>query len=118
MTRHSALEDGCGGPAPGEGRSPDSLPVCVLVHCELGGQRGQQNHPEWVPVPGHRVPLPHPLHRPLPPAAAASVGSPQNRAAQQVLPLVHPALSLWEVLRVGVGALQHMEGPGVVRAHR
>jgi len=118
VRRHSALEDGCGGPAPCQGRAPDRVPVCGLVHGELGGQHRQQDHPQWIPVPGHGVAVPHHLHRGVPPAAAARVGSPQSGAAQRLLPVVHPAAGFREVLRVCDGALQHMESSGFLRAHR
>lgn len=39
VTRHSALEDGCGGADPGQGRVPDSYTMRVLVHGQLGGKR-------------------------------------------------------------------------------
>lgn len=118
VTRHSALEDGFGGPAPGQGRDPDSFTVCVLVHRQLGGQHRQQNHPEWIPVPGHGLPVPYHLYRRLPAAVVAGMGSPQNRTAEPVLPVVHPAVSLREILCIRVGSLQHMESTRFVRAHR
>lgn len=117
VTRHSALEDGCGGADPGQGRDPDSFAVCVLVHGELGGQHRQQNHPKRIPVPGHRISVSHYLYRRLPPAAVAGMGSPQNRTAEQVLPVVHLAFSFREILCICVGSLQHMESAGFICAH-
>lgn len=118
VTRHSALEDGCGGADPGQGRDPDIFTLCVLVHGQLGGQHRQQNHPQWIPVPGYSLSLSHHLHRRLPSAVVAGLGSPKIRTAEQVLPVVHPAFSLREILRVRFGSLQHMESAGFVRAHR
>lgn len=118
VTRHSALEDGCGGPAPGQGRDPDRSTVRVLVHGQLGGQHRQQNHPQWISVPGHGLSVSYHLYRRLPPAAVAGMGSPQNRTAEQVLPVVHPAFSFRKILCIGVGSLQHMESTRFIRAHR
>lgn len=118
VTRHSALEDGHGGADSGQGRDPNICPVRVLVHGELRRQRCQQNHPQWIPVPGHSLAVPHHVRRHLPPAAAAGMGCPQNRTAEQVLPVVYPAFSFWKILRICVGPLQHMESARFVRAHR
>lgn len=118
VTRHSALEDGRGAAGSGQGRGPDSFAVCVLVYGQLRGQCYQQNHPQWIPVPGYGFSVSHYLHRRLPPPVVAGLGSPQNRTAEQVLLVVHPAFSFREILRIRVGSLQHMESARVVRAHR
>lgn len=118
VTRHSALEDGCGAADPGQGRDPDSIAVCVLVHGQLGGKCCQQNHPQWIPVSGHGLSLSYHIYRRLPPPAVAGLGSPQNRTTQQVLLVVHPAFSFRKILRLRVGSLQHMESARVVRAYR
>ena len=116
--REAEVEDGCGGASPGQRGGSDSVPVRVLVHRELGGERGEQDHPERLPLPRHRVALPHLLHRPLPPAAAAGMGSPEDRAAQQIFPLVHHSPGFREILCLCFGPLQHMESARLLRTHR
>lgn len=111
-------QDGFGGPDPGQRRAPDSFPVRVLVHGQFGREYRQQNYPERIPVPGHGLPVSHPVRRRLPAAAAAGVGRPADGAARQLLPLVHPASRLREVLCLRVGSLQYMEGARLVRTHR
>lgn len=113
-----ALKDGRGGAASARaGGNSDRGAVPVLVHRQLRRQRGQQNHPEQLPVSGHSVALSHSLHHRVSPAAAASLGRPANGGTGPLLPLVHSAARLREVLRLRLGPLQHMEGSGVVRAH-
>lgn len=111
-------EHGYGGADPGRGRDPDICPVYVLVRGELWGQRRQQNHPQRISLPGHSLSVPHHLHRRLPPAVAAGMGSTESGAARQVLPVVHPAISLREILRLCVGSLQHMESASFLRSYR
>lgn len=90
----------------------------MLVHSQLWGKHRKQNHPERVSVPSHRLLVSHFLHRRLPTAALAGMGSPQNRSAEQVLPLVHSAPGFREILRISVGSFQHMEGAGVLRTYK
>lgn len=111
-------KDGFGGPDPGQRRDPDCFPVRVLVHSQFGREHREQNNPQWIPVPGHSVSVSYLFCRRLPPAVVAGMGSPQNGTAEQVLPMVHPASSLREILRLCVGSLQHMEGARLVRTHR
>lgn len=91
--------------------------VSLLVHRQLGRQRHQQNHPQQLPVSGHRVSLSHPVHHRVSAAPVASMGGPADRVTGPVLPLVHSAARLREILRFRLGPFQHLEGPGVVRTH-
>lgn len=108
--------------------------VSAVVRAERGRQRSQQGDPERLPIPGHRVAVPHPgaVRRAAAAAArlaraarAARVGprprpAPDVRpaAAAALLPALRAATRLRQVLRIGVGAHQHLEGAGVLRAHR
>lgn len=48
----------------------------VLVHGELGRQRGEQNHPKWVSIPGHSLSVSYFVYRRLFAAVVAGMGSP------------------------------------------
>lgn len=114
----SRAEDGRGGAARARtAGNADRGVVSVLVHRQLGRQRDQQNYPQQLPLPGHRLSLSHPIHHRVSAAPAASMGGPANRVAGPVLPLVHSAARFREILRLRLGPFQHMEGSGVVRTH-
>lgn len=114
---HSAQEDGCGGADARQGRIPDSCAVCFLVHSQLRGQRRQQNNPQWIPVPGHGFSFSHYFNRRLPATVVAGMGCPQNRPAEQVLPVVHSTFSIWKILCVRVRSLQYLESSRFLCAH-